>query len=74
MTPDKYQGHNCPLEERVSGIESDVSDIKNMVGSMYGRFDELVDTAEATYKTVNYEPTSARYSPDDDLDSLDDDD
>ena len=62
------------MEERVSGIESDVSDIKNMVGSMYGRFDELVDTAEATYKTVNYEPTSSRYTSDDDLDFLDEDD
>jgi len=74
MTPDKYQGHNCPLEERVSDIESDVSDIKNMVGSMYNRFDELVDTSEAIFKTVTYEPSSTHYSPDDDLAFLDEDD
>ncbi|MDD5678831.1 MAG: hypothetical protein PHW60_12715 [Kiritimatiellae bacterium] len=47
--------------------------VKGMVASMYGRFDELVDTSEATFKTVTYEPTNARYSLDEDLDFLDED-
>ncbi|MDD5677067.1 MAG: hypothetical protein PHW60_03625 [Kiritimatiellae bacterium] len=74
MTPEKYQDHHCPLEERVRVIEGDVSDIKNMVGNIYDRFDELVDTAEATYKTVSYEPSGSRCTSDDDLDFLDEDD
>jgi len=74
MTPNKYQGHNSPLEERVQGIERDVGDIKNMVSSMYDRFGDLVDTAEATYKTVTYEPNGSHYTPVDDLDFLDEED
>ena len=74
MTSKKYQGHNCPLEERDCGIESNVSDIKNMVSSMYGRLDELVDTAEAIHKVVTYEQNGSRYTSDDNLDFLDEED
>lgn len=75
MTADKYQ-HHCPLEERVKSIEVDVCDIKGMVAGMYDRFGDLVNTAEATYKTVSYHQPDGTISasPDDDWDFLDGED
>lgn len=74
MTAEKYQGHDSPLKERIQGIERDVGDIKNMMTSMYGRFGDLVDTTEATYKTVTYEPNGSHYTSDEDFDFLDEED
>ena len=66
MTADKYQQpHTCPLEERVKGLQSDVSDIRGMVGGMYDRMNELVETTGAIHDMVKYvgEP---KYSHSDD--------
>lgn len=55
MTADKYQPpHSCPLEKRVSGIESDVSAVKRMTAGMYDKVDELAQTAEAIHDIVKY--------------------
>ena len=71
MTADKYKNHNWPLEERVQSIESDVREIKGMVSGIYNRFGDLVDTAEATYKTVSYHPEEPAGISDDEWDFLD---
>ena len=72
MTTEKDQGHQCPLAERVRNIESDVRDIKGMVAGMYDRFGDLVDTAEATYRTVSRHETDSTSPPDNDWGFLDD--
>lgn len=73
MTHDKYTPFESRLEQVLKGVDANMQAVKGMVASMYGRFDELVDTSEATFKTVTYEPTNARYSLDEDLDFLDED-
>jgi hypothetical protein len=70
MTPDKYTpGHTCPLEEKVKALQTDVREIKGMVGGIYDRIVEVADTADAVYRTVSYHP-EAKLS-DDDWDFLD---
>jgi len=54
MTTDKHNNHQCPLEERVRNIEADVREVKKMMAGIYDRFDDLVNTAEATYRNVTY--------------------
>ena len=38
----------------MQSIENDVRDIKGMVSGMYDKFGDLVEIADATYKTVSY--------------------
>lgn len=54
MTTNKNNNHQCRLEERVRNIETDVRDVKKMMAGIYDRFDDLVNTAEATYRNVSY--------------------
>ena len=82
MTPDKYQQprqpvlrshkgeEGCPLEQRVSGIESDISAVKRMVTGVYEKVDEILETTDAIHDIVKYagEP---KYNHADDWDMLD---
>jgi RNA polymerase-binding transcription factor DksA len=74
MTADKYTSFESKLEQMLKGIDANVQEVKGMLTSMYDRFEDLVDTAEATYKTVTYEQNGSHYTPDDDLDFLDEED
>ena len=72
MTPDKYTpGHTCPLEEKVKVIQTDVRDIKGMLGGIYDRIIEVADTADAVYRTVSYRPHDGAKVLEDDWDFLD---
>lgn len=53
MTADKYQPkHQCPLEERVNGIEGEVGVIKRITVGIYDLIVGLNQTTDAIYDAV----------------------
>jgi len=71
MTADKYRPFESKLENMLKGIDARIHEIKGMVAGLYDRFGKLVDTAEATYRTVSYHDSGSATTADEDWDFLD---
>ena len=73
MTPNKYTPFESRMDGIMSGINSNVREIRSMVADMSDKLDELKDTSNAVYNAVTYQHHGPVHAPDDDWDFLDED-
>jgi len=71
MTTDKYTPFESRLESILKGIDSEVREIKEMIGGMYEQITDLTHISDAVYRSVSYHPHDPTHVPDDEWDFLD---